>query len=398
MEHNLSGVRALVIGGTGFVGSRLVERLVEEGARVRVMVRNFGSAARIARFSVEMVSGDVTAPEAVASAIEGCDIVFHCAYGNVGDGHAQRRVTVGGTENVMAAALNAKVRRVIYLSTLSVYGVPPDGDLDEKAPRRRSGGHYADTKLDAENVAQRYGRERGLPLVILQPTIIYGPFGPLWTTEVLARLKRGGVTLIDGGAGLCNVVYIDDVVAAMLLAATKREAEGETFLISGQQPVTWREFYEGYARMLKGTAATVSLSASEAVRHYKRQRRNGRVFRQIENILREDESLRSRLLAAPEMRMLFRTTRSLMPSAVWGALKRRVKGGNGHAEWPQITTGPGRAAPEVVAPLDVRLQSSKVHVRIDKAKRLLGYQPAYDFESGLRATEQWARWANLLDD
>lgn len=398
MSNDLSGKRVLVIGGTGFVGSRLVERLIEANASVRVLVRNFSTAVRITRFPIEMMRGDVTDAEAVAAAVTGCDIVFHCAYGNSGDNREQRLVTVQGTENVLAAALRAKVERVVYLSTLSVYGLWPDDDLDETAPRRYSGGGYADSKLDAEKIAQKYAKERGLPLVILQPTIIYGPFGPFWTVDVLARLKRGPVMLINDGEGLCNVVYIDDVVSALLLAAVQREALGETFLISGEQPITWREFYEGYGRMLK-TARTISVSPSEANQLFAQHRRNKRVFKQLETIIREEPPVRSRLLETPEVMLLLRSTRALLPNPLWQALKRRLKGGTGDEDWPQLVeAGQGPATPEVIHPLDVKLNSAKVRVRIDKAKKLLGYQPAYDFERGLRLTEQWAKWANLLDN
>ena len=91
MNFDLSGKRALVTGGTGFIGGRLVERLLREGADVRVLVRNFMKAPRLARHSVEMVAGDASVQADVERAVAGCDVVFHCAYGNSGSEEDQRR-------------------------------------------------------------------------------------------------------------------------------------------------------------------------------------------------------------------------------------------------------------------------------------------------------------------
>lgn len=398
MQGNLAGKRVLVVGGTGFVGSRLVERLVTEcGARVRVLVRNYANAVRIARLSVEMVTGDVNNVGELERAADGCEIIFHCAYGNTGDGPAQRAVTVDGTRNVLTAAARAKAARVVYLSTLSVYGRMPDGDLDENAPRSYAGGNYADTKLDAEKVAFEVSRQHGLPLVVLQPTIIYGPYGPLWTVEALKKLKTTGVLLVNDGSGFCNAVFIDDVVSAILLAATKPEAVGEAFLISGEQPVTWREFYGRYERML-GVSNTVSMSAAEAKAYYSRRQKEKRLAGELRRVLREEVATRERILQTPEAQRLLKTTRRAMPDALWGSLKKRVKGNDESALLPTLAeAGVSTGEPEALHPLDIYLNGAKTRVRIDKAKKLLGYQPAFDFEAGMAVTEQWARWANLLN-
>jgi nucleoside-diphosphate-sugar epimerase len=400
MRSDLRGKRILVTGGTGFVGSRLVERLVVEcGANVRVLVRNFANAVRIARFPIEMVDGDVLDERVVERACSGCDVVFHCVYGNTGDHKTQRAVTVNGTKNVLDAASSAKVERLVYLSTLDVYGIPPDGYLDEHAPRRYSGGYYADSKLDAEKIVCRY-QQAGAPIVNLQPTIIYGPFGPLWTIDVLETLKRRGVILIDGGEGFCNLVYIDDVVDALLLAATNDKALGETFLISSSSPVTWKDFYGSYERML-GTSRTVSMSQEEALAYYARKQREERLLAQLARVLREEQQLRERLLQTPEMMVTLRAIRSLLPQKLWRTLKGRVKGEEVEV-WTKLQNANTKNEerpldPAPLHPRDVRLRGAKAVVRIDKAQQLLGYHPKFDLAAGMRLTEQWARWANLLN-
>ena len=397
-QSDLSGKRVLVTGGTGFIGGRLVEKLVLEcQADVRVLVRNFARASRIARFSIEMVHGDVTSPGDVEQAVAGCEVVFHCAYGNRGSKEMQRLVNVEGTRNVLEAALHARVERVVYLSTLMVYGATPDGDLDETTPRRYSGTVYADSKLDAEKIAFEYAKKHGLSVTILQPTVVYGPFAPVWTVDVLQRLKTEQMILVNGGNGLCNAIYVDDAVNAMLLAAVKEEAVGEAFLISDGQPVTWRDFYGRHARML-GTAEMVSMSATELLKayHARKPRKTKGILKETLNILREEPLVRRRLLSTSEAATIGKIGRSLVPKQIQQSLKRRIKG-NSKTNHQRTAPEEGKSMRPMIPPV-VRFYAAKTRVRIDKAKRLLGYQPVFDFESGMRLTEQWARWANLLGE
>ena len=395
-QFDLSGKRVLVTGGTGFIGGRLVARLVLEfDADVRVLVRNFARAPRIARFPIEMVHGDVTRPNDIERAVDECQVVFHCAaLGSKGSREIRHQVNVEGTRNVLEAALHAGVKRVVHLSSLMVYGDTPDGDLDESAPRRYSGNSYSDTKLDAEEIAFDYIERHGLPVAVLQPTIVYGPFGS-WTTDPLQRLKTEQVILVNGGDGLCNAVYIDDAVSAILLAAVKEEAVGEAFLISGEQPVAWRDFFDRYARML-GTAKMVSMSAAELLEayHAQKQRRTRGILRETLSILREEPLVRQRFLKTSEVALLAKAGRSLLPKQIRQSLKRHVKD-NDRMSQPQAALKEEKPS-RPMNPQVVQFYAAKTRVRIDKAKRMLGYQPVFDFESGMRLTEQWARWANLL--
>lgn len=348
----LKGARVLVTGATGFIGGRLVEKLALEcGASVRVLVRSFARASRVARFAVEMIHGEVTDAEALRRAMQGCEIVFHCAYGNRGTADEQRAVNVAGTEMVAGSALDAGVKRMVYVSTISVYGQTEDGDLDETSPRRRSGNLYADTKLEAEQLVLDYHQSRGLPVVVVQPTVVYGPFGFAWTIYPLQELRDRRVVLINGGEGLCNAVYVDDVVDAMLLAATRPEAPGEVFLVSGNERVTWKEFYGAYERML-GASATINMTAEEA-------------------------RARAREEAAVER------TRQLMLGRL---------GEQGFKASASPTAQPFRVPSEHM----IGFFAARTHAAIEKAQRLLGYQPRFDLQEGMRLTESWARWAGMI--
>ena len=261
-DGRLRGKRVLVTGATGFLGGHLVERLaLHEGAEVRALVRDLARASRIARFEIEIVHGDVTDAEAVRRAAEGCEVVFHLAAGNRGTPAEERAVNVEGTETVASAAATAGVSRLVHVGTIVISAGTPPGDLDEDSPPVDPD-PYSAGKLDAEKRLLERVREGGLQVVVVRPSCIYGPYDQGYTTGPIQELRAGPVVLVDGGAGLCNLVYVDDVVSALLLAATVEGAAGEAFLASGPAPVTWREFFAAYQRMLPGSS-TVSMSADE---------------------------------------------------------------------------------------------------------------------------------------
>jgi nucleoside-diphosphate-sugar epimerase len=398
---DLGGRRLLVTGAGGFIGGRLVERLVLLGARdVRVLVRRVASAAGLARFPVEILTGDVTDPAALAAAVEGCDTVFHCAYGTSGSQRQRAFVNRQGTRRLLEAAAGAGARRMVHLSTLMVYGRTPDGDLDERAPRRRFGNAYADSKLDAERAVLDGSRSGGLEAVVLQPTAVYGPYGGVWTERLLVQLRGARAILVDGGAGLCNHVYVDDLVQAMLLAAVAEGVAGEAFLVSAAEPVTWREFYARFERLLGGER-TVEMSAAAALAHWREaRRRRPRLLGEAARALRERPDLRERVMETREIRALRELASAVLPESWQQRIKRRLASGGGAA-------AADAAAPLLpihslhqimpLSPSEIGFFAARTRVRIDKARRLLGYSPAFDLDSGMALTAAWAKWAGLLD-
>ncbi len=385
---SLAGRAALVTGATGFIGGRLVERLIlQHGVKVRALVRNLAGAGRLARFPLTVLRGDVTSQADLEAAIQGCDLVFHCAYGTSGSQKHRAWVNTEGTRRLLAAARQARVRRIVYLSTLMVYGRTADGDLDETAPRRRFGNPYSDSKLAAERIAL----SSGLPVAVLQPTAVYGPYGGVWTENVLRSLKTGRQILVDGGEGLGNAVYVDDLVSAMLLAAVEERATGEAFLISGEEPVTWRDLFGRFERMLGRERRTVEMTEAEALAYWRRsQRQRPRAVGEALRIFKGERGVRERIERTREILWLREMASSVLPEAWQQRIKRRLGGGGPPA------AGDRELPIHPLSPELIGFFRARTRVRIDKAKRLLGYAPAFDFAAGMDLTEQWARWANLL--
>lgn len=387
----LAGQSVLVTGGTGFIGGRLIEKLLlEQHAHVRILTRSLVRVARLARFPVEIMCGDVTDRAIVSKAVQGCDIVFHCAYDFAGTRASQRQVGIEGVRNIGEAVLQAHVPRLVHVSTFSVYAPMPDGDLTESSSWPRSNNAYVLIKREAEQLMLNLHRQQGLPVVVVQPTLVYGPLSTHWTMAPLHHLQTGLVPLVEGGVGYCNAVYIDDVVDAMILAAMQPDILGETFLISAEQPITWKRFYSAFEDIL-GFHATIDLAVEELMEAMKKQRRRPSTFSQLFNLARHPEVF-PQVAALPGVRHLLHVLRAQLSDTQWESLKARVFQDAHSDQGPHERSSKSMHIPDATL---LALYRSKTQVRIDKAQQRLGYVPQFDFARGMDLTSHFLRWANL---
>ncbi len=244
----------LVTGATGFVGSRLVQALLDRGSDVRGFARRPGMSVPPAsgRARLEFVNGDLLDREAVDRAVENCDVVFHCGAVIPGRGTAEHTwaVNVTGTAHVVDACVRHRVRRLIYLSTWAIYGDRSTVDASEDAPSATEffkEGIYPQSKLKAEHLVRRAAQTHALDTVILRPCIIYGP-GLSPAMELFAEWAQKRVKfLLGGGRSRLSAVYVDDVVEALLLAECVSQATGHCFNISDGRVYTKREMLERLA-------------------------------------------------------------------------------------------------------------------------------------------------------
>lgn len=251
MGYEMRGKVVLVTGATGFIGSHVAERLLQNGARVRAMVRNPAKAAGLERAGAFVVAGDMTDPGLLERAVEDCQAVFHFA-GTTNEFKPRahfERVNIEGTRLLAEAALRESVERFIHVSSVWVYGLWSGPETRETSPCRESGQAYSDTKLEAERVIRRLIDEKGLPAIILQPSEVYGPGDPNWTERPLDLIKTGRMVLANGGRGLIQPVFIDDLVQGVL-AAAENGGLGETYILGGPDVVAVREYFSHFARML----------------------------------------------------------------------------------------------------------------------------------------------------
>ncbi len=240
-------MKVLVTGGTGFVGSQLVAALAHRGDQVRVLRRANSSLVALEGLPViEHVIGDILEPEAVAQAIEGCDVVFHVAALS-SYWRAQRelvyQVNVEGTRTVIEACLRAHIARVVFTSSVAAIGMRPDGKpADETTLFDRNSARlaYGDSKHRAEEAVQRLVK-LGLDVVIVNPAAVFGPGDHhLISGSMIVELARHSLPVVPPG-GVC-VVDVNAVVRGHIAAAERGRA-GERYILGGEN-LTHREIAE----------------------------------------------------------------------------------------------------------------------------------------------------------
>lgn len=258
-----------VTGGGGSVGGALVRRLLTSGTTVRALVRSEEDAAKLLALGAVPVVGDVRDEKSLERLVQGCEVVFHLAawMGKPFSPEVARAVNVRGTRSVVLAAAEAETGRVVLASSIAVYGPVSGGVISEDGPVWAVGDLYGDTKIEAERAAWKAAGETGIELVVLRPTMIYGPESPSWTEDPFAAISSGLPAIIGTGEDFVDPVFVDDVAAALDLAGTVPEAAGGTFNI-GAGPETWNEFFGAYATMtgrpLRRIPAAIAVGAARA--------------------------------------------------------------------------------------------------------------------------------------
>jgi len=370
-----------VTGATGFIGGRICERLVLANTPVRALVHSPHKAARIARLPIELVRGSLLDRDSLRAALGGAKIVIHCGLGSA-------RGIVRGTENLLTVAVEAGVEKFVHMSTAAVYGLtPPPGSEIEDAPVRSTGDNYCDNKGRAERVVASFGR-RGMNTVTLRPSIVYGPYSA-WSTRLVRNLRENNLALIDGGRGVCNTIYVDNLVDAVFLALANDAARGQVFFVTDGEGVTWGDFIHAHLAMLGPLRPLPEISSAQVLAYYRQQ--PGLL---AGSITATGQALRSRQFR--ELLLQIPLTQRLL-SGAWdwlGSLsdERRQK--------VRSHLGVRRPAETAEArmpdPVDFATQTGSVFFRIDRARKILGYEPRVSFRQGIALVEQWLRHANYI--
>ena len=231
----------LVTGASGFTGGCLVRSLVEDGHRVRAIVRSRSRAASLPH-GVEVYEADITNAAAVVKAVEGVGTIYHLAAAYREASHREDgywQVNVGATRNLLEAASTAGIQRFVHCSTVGVHGHISHPPGDETTPHS-PGDAYQRTKAEAETLALEYARERGLPLAVARPTAIYGP-GDTRLLKMFRMIANGTFVMLGKRDIHYHMVYVDDLIAGLRLLGTHPAAVGEVFILGGERyyPLTF---------------------------------------------------------------------------------------------------------------------------------------------------------------
>ena len=232
-------MKVFLTGGTGFIGGETARQLRQRGDEVVALVRNPAKGAKLTQLGCELVAGDLSDEAALRMGMTGCDAVIHAAaMYEVGIPAKQRpamwEANVAGTERVMKAALAERIPRVVYVSTVGIFGNTHGRVVDEsyENPETDFTSYYEETKLEAHKAVDRMVAEQDLPAVIVQPGGVYGPGDTSQVADLLEQFFAGKLPLLPfPELGIC-MTHVEDIAGGILLGLDKG-APGETYVISG---------------------------------------------------------------------------------------------------------------------------------------------------------------------
>jgi nucleoside-diphosphate-sugar epimerase len=345
----------LVTGASGFIGGWLAETLYLSGsASVRAGIRSWSKAARLARFPIEFALCDVMIRGQITSAMNGVNCVIHCAKGS-------EEITIEGTKNMLDAALTCGIKHFVHLSTAEIYG-NPNGEIAETFPYHYTGNPYGDSKIEAEKVCWDYYK-KGLPVTVIRPSIVYGPFSDTWTIRIAQNLLSGNWGTFKGyGEGICNLVYIADLISGILLAARHERAIGEAFNLNGPERITWNQYFQKFNAALGLPDLRVFQPGSAKIR----------------SIFMESARASAKFVLAHFENPLKRISQRFTPA------RKLMKSAE-----KSIKTTPRLE--------DLSLFNRNAVYLATKAQRMLGYQSRFNLDKGLEMSICWLEHVGLLN-
>ncbi|GAC1425023.1 MAG: NAD-dependent epimerase/dehydratase family protein [Ktedonobacteraceae bacterium] len=242
----------LITGAAGFLGGHLVDVLVERDESVRILVRPGEDISRLVKTNVQVCQGDLTDRSSLEAAVDGVERVLHCAArtGPWGPEAEYERVNVYGTKLLVEAAMAAGVRRIVHVSSITVHGLDVHGTVDETAPLQGGFDPYSRTKVATERVLQQMIRDKGAPVTIVRPGLIYGPRDSNSFGRFATLVKQGKMVLIGSGTNHLPLIYVRDVVQGIVLASEAEQAVGNAYLLVNDEPVTQQGYFHAIAKEL----------------------------------------------------------------------------------------------------------------------------------------------------
>lgn len=360
------GKTVFVTGGTGFIGSHLVEQLVlHEDARVRVLVHNWGKTAYVSRFDVDFVQADILDEEALEKAMEGCDYVFHLA---IVGGAA---TNVKATETVLAAAKKCGVKHIVQMSSVVVHGQTVPENLNADSPLFCYDDAYAKSKYESELRFWELLDLYSLHGCIVRPTYVWGPYSMWYTLYPIEQMQKGEFAWVDNGNGICNASYVGNVVDLCLICCVKPEADHQAFITTDGENLTWRDFYGYYMDALGLKPERFpSIPLRDGFDRKWRKRAKSILTKQMKYLMDKYEAL---VHTSPRLALwMYKAPRKVLRLTLRQIIKHL----------PEMS--------------DSSMAIYSQHSQIDTQKNggLLGFVPRYSVKKGMEITCNWLKWSD----
>ncbi len=236
--------KILVTGGTGFIGSHLVEKLVKDGHEVRCLVRKTSNHSLLDKLGIEKIYGDIEDISSIDISLRDIDIVYH-VIGVLGKwtvpDEIYLRIHVRGTKNILDSILkrDGGIDRLVHCSTAGVLGPISKLPADESYPYNPTN-VYERTKVESEKLVIEYYNKYGVPITVIRPELVYGP-RDLHTLKMFQTIKKGIFPIIGDGSSTLLPIYIDDLIKAFTLCIDNQNTIGQAYLIGGDKLTTIKE-------------------------------------------------------------------------------------------------------------------------------------------------------------
>jgi nucleoside-diphosphate-sugar epimerase len=247
----------LVTGGTGLLGSHIVEQLRKRGKRVRALVRPGSDTSWLKTQGVEFAEGDITDPPSLKDACRDVAVVYHAAarVGDWGPWADFQRISIDGTRHLVDAAVQAGAKRFLHISSISAYG-HVDGDgvvLDESAPLGRNlnkWSYYSRAKVAAEAIVWQAHKDKRIDVTVIRPSWLYGPRDRATLGRIINAIRLRKTKTIGDGTNRLSLVHAANVAEAAIMAAESDKGIGEAYNASNDGVITQAEYFNAIARAI----------------------------------------------------------------------------------------------------------------------------------------------------
>jgi nucleoside-diphosphate-sugar epimerase len=279
---------------------------------------------------------------------------------------------VKATESILDAARRAGIKHVVQMSSVVVHGekVPPD--LTADSPLIPYNDSYAQSKLQSEKRFWELLDEYGLHGSVVRPTYVWGPYSMWYTIYIVDQMRKGEFSWVDHGNGICNAVYVGNVVDLCLQCCNNPKADGQAFIATDGEQVTWREFYGHYLDVIgKEPKDFPSVPLKDGAFRKIRLNIKNALWKRMVVLMKKYEALsptspRLALWLYKAPRKVIRLTRNMVMKNL-----------------------PEKNATEMA------IYSQSVPINVQKNKEVLGFQPRYSIEKGMEITCEWLKWSDL---
>jgi nucleoside-diphosphate-sugar epimerase len=238
--------KILVTGVNGFIGSHIADRLLRKGHEVHGLVRKTSNLDFINGMKVHLHYGDITVPESLKEPVKGMDVVIHNA-GLASDWGPLKlflKINFEGTQNIVNAAHQSGVQRIVYMSSTAIHGFGSKEKMNENSPVSTSVFPYSKSKWLAENWLMDFSAKKGIEAVAIRPGNVFGPRDHTFIEKYLDIIVKGKAGYVSSGKSKTCPTYVENLAQAVDLACFQPRTAGEAFIITDGIDTTWRAFTE----------------------------------------------------------------------------------------------------------------------------------------------------------